>query len=470
MEAINNVIFGITNWVWGLPMLIFLVGGGAFLTVRLKFRTFTKLGFALKQTIGKSMKGEGKAEEGKHSGFQAVTAALASTLGAGNIIGTAMAIGLGGPGGVFWLWVTGIFCMAVKYSEVVMGMKYRHLDAKGEWEGGPQFYLSEATGQKWMSPAYSLFCFLCLILAASAQIGSGVDNLANLGVPRIPSTVVLVVLAGLVVVGGLNSLLKVTEKIVPAMSIIYMVGCLIVIVMNIANLPGAIISIFASAFTGHAAVGGFAGAALSASIRWGVARGCYSNDSGTGVTTITHAVAEANHPAQQGLWGIFEVFFDTIIVCSMTCLAILSTGVWMDGIEPAVMTATAFSKTIGSVGGLIVTISVILFTWTTACAQIEFSAQQVRAFLGDGAAKIVRWIMLAFLIIGGIVGISALIQYVDFFNWVFIAINMIGVYLCNGEIVALTEEYFADPEKWEKTMWPKWVEMKAEFAKNGKSV
>jgi len=462
MDALLKAILAFTNWLWGIPMLLVIVGGGAWMTVRLGFIQFTKLGFILKHTIGKSL-GE-KGEEGKFSGWQAVTGALASTLGAGNIIGTAMAIAFGGPGAVFWLWLSGLFCCAVKYSEVTMSMLYRKLNAEGAWEGGPQIYLTAGTGWKWISPLYAVVCIVCLFLAASAQIGSGVDNIVGLGAPRMVTTVILTICVGLVVIGGMKSLLSVTEKMVPFMSILYMVGCLIVMFVNIENLPGAIASIFRYAFTGRAAVGGFAGAALAQSIRWGIARGCYSNDSGTGVTTIVHAVADVNHPIQQSMWAIFEVFFDTIIVCSMTCLVVLSSGVWTVKMDAAVMTAAAFKNALGGVGGLLVVIAVVLFTFTTACAQIEFTEAQFIMLIGEKARGYARWGMLALILVGGMVGITTLINYVDFFAGVYTLINLLGVYYCGSKIVAVTKEYFADTEKWERTKWPHWVELEKAYA------
>lgn len=442
-------------------MLIFIVGGGFYLSVRLGFLQFTKLGFILKNTIGSAF--EKKSENGKFSSFQAVTGALASTLGAGNIIGTAMAIGYGGPGGVFWLWLSGLVCCCVKYSEVTMAMKYRRINEKGQWEGGPQIYLEKASGMKWTSLSYAIIAVFCLFLSASAQIGSGVDNLETLGLPRLGSTVVLTVLAAVIVIGGMSSFLKVTEKVVPFMSLLYIAGALVVIALNIQNLPSALAAVFQHAFTGHAAVGGFAGAAVNQTIRWGIARGCFSNDAGNGSTTIAHAVADVNHPVQQSMWAVFEVFFDTLIVCSMTCLAILATGVWQDGVDPAVMTAAAFQSTIGNIGTVLVAVAVVLFTFTTACAQIEFCTAHFARLFGENKRIICRWIMLALLFVGGIVGIDALIAYVDFFAGLYTIINMSVVYVCASQVVALTKEYFADPKKWETEKWPEWKVMEAEY-------
>ncbi len=469
MSGILSAITAFTNWVWGIPMLVFLVGGGVFLTVRLGFLQFRKLPFILKNTIGKSFGKKG--ENGRFSGWQAVTGALASTLGAGNIVGTAMAIAFGGPGGVFWMWVTGLVACAIKYSEVTMDMRHRHLDKHGKWDGGPQYYLTEATGWKWISPTYAIVVIIGLFLAASAQIGAGVDNIVTLGAPRFPTIVVMTLLCGVVVVGGMKSLLTVTEKMVPVMSVLYITGALLVIILNIQNLPSAFFSIFRYAFTGHAAVGGFVGAGTAACIRWGVARGIYSNDSGTGITTISHSVAEANHPSQQGMWGVFEVFFSSMIACTMSCLVILCTGVWQaEGADSSTMTAAAFESTLGSAGGTLVTIAIFLFVFTTACAQIEFACAQLGRLVGDLGRKYGRWVMLVMIFIGGLVGIEALIGYVDFVNFFIVFFNMIVIYSHNGEIVESTKEYFSDTKRWETEKWSKWVAMEAEYEISKQSI
>lgn len=469
MQAILDGMVAFTTWVWGIPMLLIVVGGGFWMSCRLGFPQFTRLGFILKNTIGKSLGQKGK--DGKISGWQAVTGALASTLGAGNIIGTAMAVAYGGPGAVFWLWLSGLICCVVKFCETTMAMKYRHIGPNGDWEGGPQYYLSEGTGWKWISPVYAVFCVISQFLGASAQIGAGADNLVGLGSPRLAATIVLTVLVGFVVIGGMRSLLRVTEKMVPIMSVLYIAGCLIVIVLNIQNLPAAFVSIFRYAFTGRAAVGGFAGSSLMLCIRWGLARGTYSNDAGTGVTTIVHACAECNHPIQQSMWAVFEVFFDTIVVCTMTCMVVLCTDVWtIEGLDAAVMTATAFENTIGVVGGLLVTIAVLLFTFTTACALTEFAEAQLVRLIGEKVRGVARWGVLALLLVGGTVGISGLINYLDFFVAIYMMINLLGVYWCGSQIVELSREYFRDPQKWETTKWAKWVNMEKQYAETHQKV
>jgi AGCS family alanine or glycine:cation symporter len=463
-----KAILAFTNWVWGIPMLIWLVGGGIFLTFRLHFMQFCKLGYILKYTIGRSF--GNKKDKNMISGFKAVTGALASTLGAGNIVGTAMAIAYGGPGGVFWLWMTGLFACAIKYSEVTLAMKYRHKDNNGNWEGGPQYYLSAATGWKWLGVAYAISCAFCLFLAASAQVGAGVDNLAALGANRTLVTAIEIALVAIIVIGGMKRMLNVTEMVVPFMSVFYVIGGLIVIALHIGNLPAAIASVFRYAFTGHAAFGGFVGATFSMCIRWGVCRGIYSNDSGTGCVTIAHAASdEANHPVQQGMWGIFEVFFDTIIVCSITCLVILSTGVWETEGNASILTATAFAKTLGPIGSYLVTISLLLFTFTTAVAQVEFGSAQLKKLLGEKAYFPCKIVYLAMLFAGGMIGIAAIINYVDFGSFLIIFFNTIGVYWCHTEVLQLTKEYFSDTLRWEKEKWPVWVELEKKFADSQKT-
>lgn len=462
MAAISDAILAFTNWVWGIPMLLAIAGGGFYLSVRLRFLQFCKLPFILKNTIIASFGKKG--ENGKFSGWQAVTGALASTLGAGNIVGTAIAIAYGGPGGVFWLWVAGLMACVVKYSEVTLAMKYRHLDKNGKWTGGPHIYLYEATGWKWLAIIYAVVCTACMFIAAPAQIGSGVDNVAALGVPRTAAVICLTVLCALVVLGGMKNLLSLSEKVVPTMSILYILGALIVIGMNISKVPEVFVMIFRYAFTGRAAVGGFGGATLAACIRWGICRGVYSNDAGVGYVTIAHSVAEVNHPIQQSMWGVFEVFFDTIVVCSMTCLVILCTGVWsQEGVTASTMTAVAFGSSLGTVGNLIVTLCLVLFTFTTACAQVEFGCTTLARLFGDKIRIVGRVAMLALIFYGGTVGIEALINYLDFVLFLTIFFNLIGVFWCHKDVEELTEEYFADPDKWKKVKWNKWIEEERRF-------
>lgn len=456
---IGNFLSGIlafTNWVWGWPMLIWLIGGGVVLSVKLGFIQFRKLPFILKHTIGKSMGEKGK--DGKFSGWQAVTGALASTLGAGSIVGAALAIGYGGPGGVFWMWVTGLIACVIKYSEVVVAMKYR-IRVNGAWKGGPQVYLPAATGMKWLGVLFAVICIITKFFGSSAQVAAVVDTFSIFHISRTVITVTLTVIAGVIVMLGMGGLLAFTEKCVPIMSTLYFGAGILVILLNIQNLPGAVASIFRYAFTGRAAVGGFSGASLAMCIRWGLARGIYSNDAGNGATTIMHSVAEVNHPVQQGMWGVFEVFCSTLVICSVTCLAILCTGVWQQDIIPATYTITAFTQTLGVAGKVIVSISTLLFCFTTAVAGIMVGSEQIGSLVGSKAGTASKLLYMVLLVAGGMFGMKTMISYTDFFAFLMIATNTVGVYKCANDIVALTKEYFSDPEKWEAEKWPHWVEL-----------
>lgn len=458
LSSISDIVLSFANWVWGYPMLFWLVGGGIFLSFRLGFLQFRKLGFILKNTIGSAFKNNDK-DSGLISGYKAVTGALACTLGAGNIVGAALAIGLGGPGGVFWMWMTGLFACIIKYCEVVLAMKYREKSSDGLWVGGPQYYLTKGTGWKWIGLAYAVSCGFCQLLAASGQVGAVVDTLEAVKIPRIAGTLALCLIIAVIVIGGLKRLLDFTEKFVPIMSVLYVTAGLIIIIMNIDKVPEAFFSIFRYAFTGRAAIGGFGGASLAMCIRWGVARGIYSNDAGTGAQSITHASADVNHPVQQGMWGVFEVFFDTLIVCSITCFVILVTGVWQVESNTSILTHAAFTSALGNVGSLIVVVSLALFCFTTAVAQTWFGCSMLVSLFGEAANKWGKYAFLALMVVGGIAGFGAVINYVDFATFIIIFLNMIGIFVCNGEVKQLTEEYFSDTKKWETTKWQPWVEI-----------
>lgn len=457
MQFILDKILEFTNWVWGYPLMIWLVGGSLFLSAKLGFLQFRKFPFIMKHTIGKSFGEKGK--DGKISGWQAVTGALSSTLGAGNIVGVGIAVAYGGPGAVFWMWVVGFIVCILKYSEVLMAMKYRIKNSHGEWEGGPQHYLSKGTGWKWLGMTYAVVLCVVMFLAASSQIGAGVDNIVALGVNRTAGTAVFTLVAAFVVIGGMKRLLGFTEKIVPLMSVLYVGAGLVVIAMNIRNLPEVIRLIFTTAFTGEASIGGFAGASFAMCVRWGLARGIYSSDAGAGHASITHSVADVNHPVQQAMWGIFEVFFSTIVVCSITGIAILSSGVWTENPDGSVLALNAFQSTLGTAGAIIAAVSLILFTFTTACANVAFGSVQLNKIFNEKVGYIGRFVYIIVLFFAGMVGINAIINYMDFGSFLVVAINTFGLYVCYKQIVELTQEYFKDPEKWETVKWEKWQKM-----------
>lgn len=446
-------ILSFTNWLWGLPMLILLVGGGLLFTVLLGGFQFFKLPFILKNTIGKAF--SKKNEHGKISGFQALTTALATTLGTGNIVGVALAIAYGGPGAVFWMWVVGLVASIIKYSEVTIAMKYREKNEKGDWVGGPMTYLSKGTGIKWLGPLFAIVAIPQLAVASSVQASSLGDTVAALGIPKLVSTLFIVAVVVIVVYGGVTRIVSVTEKMIPFMSIMYMLGGLIIIGLNASALPGVFASIFAGAFTGSAATGGFAGATLAMAVRWGVSRGIYSNDSGNGLTSIAHCNAHVNHPVQQGMWGVFEVFFDTLIVCTVTALVVLCSGVWqtMSADQGGSMTVTAFQQNLGTIGSLIVSVALFLFALSTVIVFVYYGEKMADALWGQLAAKITRLVYCAMLFIGSVVSLGVLIQLLDFGNAIIITINMIGLMIMFKDVKALTKEYFSNPAKYDQEVY-----------------
>lgn len=311
--AIYNAIMAFTNWMWTFPILALLIGGGLVITVACDFVQIKHFGYMLKATFGDAA--HSKSEEGISS-WSAMVATLANTIGTGNIIGVGSAIALGGPGAVFWMWVIGFVAMALKYSEALLGVYTREKDANGQWRGGANIYLAKIW--KPLGWIWAITCCFGMAIGCGVHTGAISSSVHTFGVPSLITTVVCCVIIVLVILGGLGALVKVTDKLVPAMAIIYMAAGTLLIILNIQNLIPALISVFTNAFTGTAATGGFAGAALAATIKNGCSRGVYSNDGGNGSASILHAQANTNEPVKQGMFGIFEVFMCTMIICTFS--------------------------------------------------------------------------------------------------------------------------------------------------------
>ena len=332
MNSIIEAIISFSNWIWGVPMLVILLGGGIFMTVRLRFFQFRHFPFICAQTFGRIF---GKPSgAGTISPFAAATAALASTIGAANIVGVAVAIAFGGPGAVFWMWITALIGCAMKYSEIILGIKYRGMNEDGEYVGGPMYYLTHGLKNKSLGKIlgilFAFFLMLELTGSIATQTVSLVQTAETINIHKYVSGVVLVVLVSMVVFGGIKRISTVSEKLVPFMAIVYMSIALVIIVMNIQHVPATITHIFMNAFTATAAEGGFAGAAIAAGIRGGGARGCYSNEAGMGTAPLAHSAAITDHPARQAMWGVFEIVVDTLLVCSATAFIVMVTGIWKE--------------------------------------------------------------------------------------------------------------------------------------------
>lgn len=455
MQGLIDAIINFSNWLWGIPMLVILVGGSLFLTIRLGFVQFRYFGYAMKQTFGKMFKKQDKGE-GTISAFQAASAALASAIGASNIVGVPVAIAFGGPGAIFWMWMVALIGAGAKFSEVVLGIKYRVLNEEGEYVGGPMYFLKNGVGGtfgKVLGVLFSFFLMIELVPSIATQSASFVQTATTINWPTWLSGILLAAVVALVVFGGIKRIGSVTEKLVPFMAILYVLGALIIVLINITELPNAIGLIFKHAFTPMAAVGGFTGSTIAAALRWGTARGVYSNESGMGTAPIAHAAAVTDHPVRQAMWGIFENVVDTLIVCTVTGLVVIITGVYLDipASEAATMPSLAFQTLLGAnLGSLIVTISIALFVVSTIIVIVYYGEKQAEYLFNTKFSKVMRVVYILAILAGAFGGLEFLYQFLDIMLALIIIPNMIGLLLLSGEVRDLKNEYFSNPEFYEK--------------------
>lgn len=444
MELINSI----SGFIWGPFVLIpLLLLTGLYLTIRLKGLQFIQLWHSLYLAL---IVRKEKNAEGDISHFQALMTALAATVGTGNIVGVATAIALGGPGALFWMWMTGLVGMATKYSEAVLSVRYRVTDARGEQAGGPMYYLSRGIKNK---PLGKTLGFLFALFAAFAAFGIGnmvqSNSLADavretFGVPMWITGAVVAVLAGAVIIGGIKSIGRFTGVFVPVMIVAYMLGSGLIIVLNWEGVPGAFRLIFTHAFSGTAATGGFVGATLAAGIRFGVARGIFSNESGLGSAGIAAAAAQTREPVRQALVSMTQTFIDTIVVCTFTGVAIISTGAWMSGENGAPLTQLAFRTGLpGNYGGWIVTISLALFSFSTILGWSYYGEKCCEYLLGVRSIVPYRVLFVIATFVGSTVTLGFVWGISDVMNGLMAIPNLIGLLLLSGVIVKETQSYLA---------------------------
>lgn len=436
----------VSNFLWGAPIIILLIGGGLFLTIRLGFFQFKYMPHILRQTFGKILsKGSG---DGTLTPFQATTSALASTMGAANIVGVPVAIALGGPGAIFWMWLVALIGIGTKYSEVVLGIKYREKNEAGEYVGGPMYYIKKGLG--WKKVAY-LFAFALMIeiiastMVQSNSIATTIES--SFGLPPYITGIIVALLVALVSFGGIKAIGRVTERLIPSMVVVYIVSALIVIALNITEVPAAFGLIFTYAFQPLSAAGGFAGAGVAAAIRWGLARGLYSNEAGIGTAPIAHAAAVNNHPAKQGFWGVFEVIVDTLIVCTMTAMVVLTTGVWkvIDADNASSMVTEAYSTVFGAtIGGVIISVVLFLFVITTVVVIIYYGEKQAEFLFGTGFSKVMRLVYIVAIVIGALGGLQFVWKFLDLLLAIVVVPNVIAVLFLSGKVREVTNDYFTN--------------------------
>ena len=368
MEQITLFLGKVNDFAWGWPLLVLLLGTGLLLTVRLGLIQIVKLPKALKLIFTAKNHGDGDINS-----FGALCTALAATVGTGNIVGVATAIAAGGPGALFWMWIAAFIGMATKYAEGVLAIKYRTVDANGQMSGGPMYYILNGMGKKF-KPLAVFFAFSGVLVALLGigtfsqvnSITSSINSLTGLS-PKIIS-IIVAALVGLIVIGGIKNISKVSSKIVPIMAILYLIACGVILAVNFEAIPSAFMTIISSAFTGHAAMGGFTGAVMKDAISKGVARGVFSNESGLGSAPIAAAAAKTHWPAEQGLISMTGTFIDSILICTLTGLTLVITGIWTTDTSAALMTQGAFSTVFGSFGGATLSICLVLFAFTTNVA------------------------------------------------------------------------------------------------------
>ena len=450
MEQLNQIISEINSFAWGPPMLGALSFTGLLLTLGLVFMPWRKIGYGFKLLFDKSEnQGEGEVKP-----FNALMTALSATVGTGNIAGVATAIALGGPGAIFYMWVIALLGMATKYAEAVCAVTYREVDAEGKFVGGPMYYLRNGVGEsapalgKWLGMAFAIFGAIAAFgIGNGVQVNSMAQVLStNFFVPEYITGIIVAVLVAFVIFGGIKRIGEVAGKLVPTMIVLYIGAAMIILVINIAEIPAAIALIFESAFNPVAATGGFAGAAVAAAIRFGVARGVFSNESGLGSAAIAHAAAQTNNPVKQGLIAMLGTFIDTLIVCTMTALVILTSGAWTSGVNGAALTSMAFGASIPG-GEYIVTIALAVFAFTTILGWSYYGERCFQYIFSEKYLIVYRilWVLAALSFAN--FKINLVWNLSDTLNGLMAIPNLVGLVLLAPMVFKVTSEYFDEREK-----------------------
>ena len=464
MEQFMKINTAVNGFVWGPVMLALLVGTGIYLSIAVGFIQFTKIGYWWKNTIGKIFK-KGEAGDGEITPLQAVSTALASTVGTGNIAGVTGAIILGGPGAVFWMWISALFGMVTKFSEVTLAVKYRERNEKGDWCGGPMYYIKNGLGPKWKWLG-TVFAVLGAIAAFGigniAQVNSIADSVKSVAIAFnedaankemlicLITGICVAIFVALVLLGGVKRIGQVTEKLVPGMAVIYIVCALIVVFANLSAVPGVFASIFKGAFNPAAVTGGAAGMSIKLAMTKGVGRGVFSNEAGLGSAAIAHAAADTKGPVQQGLYGIFEVFADTIVICTLTAMTIICSGVDITfgqkvGSE---LITSAFATMFGvKFASVFVALALTLFAFTTVLGWSLYGSRCVQYLFGLKVAKGYQVLFIIIVVVGAVASLDVVWDIADTFNGLMAIPNFIALFALSGVVAKLTKEFFADKTK-----------------------
>jgi AGCS family alanine or glycine:cation symporter len=462
LQIIETINTAVNNFIWGVPAMVCIFGVGLYLSIRTNFLQIRKFPYAIKTTLGRIFR-KRDASDGAITPFQAVCTALAATVGTGNIAGVAGAIAIGGPGAIFWMWVSALFGMCTKYAEVTLAVHYREINANGELVGGPMYYIKNGLSKKWHWLAYLFAAFGVLTVFGTGNatqvntittaINSALLNYNVIGESAVSTSnliigIIIAILIAMILLGGIKRIGHVTEKLVPFMALLYILLGLGVILLNIQNVPAVFASIFRGAFQPRAVTGGIV-LSMFTSLKKGVSRGIFSNEAGLGTGSIAHACADTKKPVKQGMFGIFEVFTDTIVICTLTALVILCSGVAVDygKAAGAELTILGFTSTYGSWVSIFTAVAMCCFAFSTAVGWGLYGARCIEFLFSEKVIKPFMVIYSLVAILGATANLGLMWSIAETFNGLMAIPNLIALFLLSGTVVKLTKEYFAGEGK-----------------------
>ena len=457
INAINTAIAFVNDNILSIAMMVLLIAAGIFLSIKTRFFQFRKFGYVMKNTVGQlTNKNLHSKDKGSVSPFQAVTTALAGTIGTGSIAGVATALVSGGPGAVFWMWISALFGMVTKYSEIVLALKFREKSPNGALLGGPMYYIKNGLGLKWLAVVFAVFAMIACIGTGNATQSNSISGVlnSNLGISPWITGIVLTIIVGVVIIGGVKRIATVNEKLVPVMAVFFILAALVALCFNITKIPTAFALIFKEAFNFKAAFGGVAGYGILSAMRYGVGRGVFSNEAGLGSAPIAHSASSTTDPVKQGVWGVFEVFITTIIICTMSALVILTSGIYTSafdaGLVPelsgAALSSAAFNEALPFVGGIGIAIATVFFALSTILGWAYYGEVCVGYIFKKNpkvAITIYRIIYVIFVFVGAIAEIDTVWLVADTFNALMAVPNLIALIGLSGLVVKITREHFA---------------------------
>lgn len=450
MEWLQQLSDGMNSILWGPVMILFMVGVGVYFTLFTRCFQLTRWNEIWHNTIATLFARKGKKEKkkGEITPFQAMSTALAGTIGTGNIAGVATALVAGGPGSVFWMWISGAFGMMTKYAEVVLAMHYRNINKKGEYSGGPMQYIEKGLGMRWLSVVFSVLCIMASFgVGNMTQVNSIAEAMFSaLHIPPVVTGAVVALICGLVLLGGSKIIPKVTEKVVPFMTVFYLLGTIVCLLVFWKQIPKALSLIFAGAFTPTAAAGGVAGYTVRQAVQFGVARGIFTNEAGLGSAPIAHAASSNQNPVTQGMWGIIEVFIDTILMCTITALVLLTAGdgtIWMCGLDGAALTTAAFSSVFGSFGGMFIAVAILFFAVASILGWAFYGQKAMEYIFKDNKQSVLlyRFFYIAVIFLGATANLKVVWSMADTFNGLMSLPNLLAILVLSPVVFRITGRY-----------------------------